>query len=132
MGKGEIIIYQLPDGTANLDVRLENETIWLTQAQIANLFGVKQPAVSKRLKNIFILEELEQSSVHSILEYTASDGKVYRTSFYNLDAILSIGYRVNSKNATQFRIWANRVLKEYLVKGYAINQRAQVAQLCGF
>ena len=95
--------------------------MWLTQQQIAELFGVRQPAISKHLNNIFKEEELDPSSVHSILEYTASDGKIYKTNFYNLDAILSVGYRVNSKNATQFRRWANSILKEYLLKGYSVN-----------
>ena len=118
-GTGEIVIYQ-PDEITKLEVRLNNETVWLTQAQIAQLFGVGQPAISKHLKNIFASGELEQKSVYSILEYTASDGKVYKTGFYNLDAILSIGYRVNSKNATIFRQWANKVLKEYLIRGYSV------------
>ncbi|MDE5877981.1 MAG: virulence RhuM family protein [Muribaculaceae bacterium] len=118
----EIILYQ-PDSTIRLEVRLENETVWLTQQQIADLFGVKQPAISKHLKNIFESEELIEASVHSILEYTAADGKSYKTKFYNLDAILSIGYRVNSKNATLFRQWANKVLKDYLIKGYTVSQR---------
>ncbi len=118
----EIILYQ-PDSTIKLEVRLENETVWLTQQQIADLFGVKQPAISKHLKNIFESGELIEASVHSILEYTAADGKSYKTKFYNLDAILSVGYRVNSKNATLFRQWANKVLKDYLMKGYAVSQR---------
>ena len=118
----EIILYQ-PDSTVKLEVRLENETVWLTQQQIADLFGVKQPAISKHLKNIFESGELVEASVHSILEYTATDGKSYKTKFYNLDAILSVGYRVNSKNATLFRQWANKVLKDYLMKGYAVSQR---------
>lgn len=118
-GTGEIVIYQ-PDEITKLEVRLNNETVWLTQAQIAQLFGVGQPAISKHLKNIFASGELEQKSVYSILEYTASDGKAYKTGFYNLDAILSIGYRVNSKNATIFRQWANKVLKEYLIRGYSV------------
>lgn len=122
--KGEIILYH-PEVTIELEVRIEDETVWLTQTQIAKLFGVKQPAISKHLKNIFSSGELIMNSVHSILEYTATDGKTYQTSFYNLDAILSVGYRVNSKNATQFRIWANKVLKDYLLKGYAINQRIE-------
>ncbi len=120
--ENEIILYQ-PDSTVKLEVRLENETVWLTQQQIADLFGVKQPAISKHLKNIFESGELIEASVHSILEYTAADGKAYKTKFYNLDAILSVGYRVNSRNATLFRQWANKVLKEYLLKGYSINQR---------
>ena len=118
--KGEVILYH-PTETIKLEVRLENETVWLTQQQIAELFGVRQPAISKHLNNIFKEEELDPSSVHSILEYTASDGKIYKTNFYNLDAILSVGYRVNSKNATQFRRWANSILKEYLLKGYSVN-----------
>ena len=120
--QNEIILYQ-PDSTVRLEVRLEDETVWLTQQQIADLFGVKQPAISKHLKNIFESGELIESSVYSILEYTAADGKNYKTKFYNLDAILSVGYRVNSKNATMFRQWANQVLKEYLVRGYAVSRR---------
>ncbi|MDE6396049.1 MAG: virulence RhuM family protein [Muribaculaceae bacterium] len=118
----EIILYQ-PDSTVKLEVRLENETVWLTQQQIADLFGVKQPAISKHLKNIFESGELIENSVHSILEYTATDGKAYKTKFYNLDAILSVGYRVNSRNATLFRQWANKVLKEYLMRGHVVSQR---------
>lgn len=124
MEQGEIILYQ-PDEAVKLEVRLENETVRLTQAQIAELFGVKQPAISKHLKNIFDSGELIENSVYSILEYTATDGKNYKTKFYNLDAILSVGYRVNSKNATLFRQFANRVLKDYLLKGYSINQRVE-------
>lgn len=120
--QGEIILYQ-PNEAVKLEVRLEKETVWLTQTQIAELFGVKQPAISKHLKNIFNSGELVENSVHSILEYTAADGKKYKTKFYNLDAILSVGYRVNSKNATLFRQFANQVLKDYLLKGYSINQR---------
>ncbi len=118
----EIILYK-PDATMRLEVRVQQETVWLTQQQIAELFGVKQPAISKHLKNIFESGELDENSVHSILEYTAADGKSYRTKFYNLDAILSVGYRVNSRNATIFRQWANKVLKEHLLRGYSINQR---------
>lgn len=106
-----------------LEVRLENETVWLTQQQIADLFGTKRPAITKHLSNIFKSGELDENSVRSILEHTAADGKIYKTQFYNLDAILSVGYRVNSRNATIFRQWANKVLKEYLLRGYAINQR---------
>jgi len=120
--EGEIVLYQ-PDNTIKLNVRVDSKTIWLTQKQISDLFGVKQPAVSRHLKNIFNCGELEENSVHSILEYTAKDGKVYQTGFYNLDAILSVGYRVNSINATKFRQWANKVLKDYLLKGYSISNR---------
>ena len=118
----EIILYQ-PDTTVKIEVRLNNDTVWLTQQQIADLFGVKQPAISKHLKNIFESGELIESSVHSILEYTAADGKSYKTKFSDLDAILSVGYRVNSKNATMFRQWANKVLKDYLLNGYAVARR---------
>lgn len=122
--KGEIILYQ-PDETIRLEVKLEDETVWLTQAQIAELFGTKRPAITKHLNNIFNSGELVEKSVSSILEHTAADGKTYRTKFYNLDAIISVGYRVNSQNATKFRQWANKVLKEYLLKGYAINRRVK-------
>ena len=122
--KGEIVLYQ-PNESICLEVRLENETIWMTQQQIADLFGVKQPAISKHLKNIFNDGELDENSVYSILEYTAADGKKYATRFYNLDAILSVGYRVNSVYATSFRRWANNVLKKYLLKGYAVHPSLQ-------
>lgn len=125
--ENEIILYQ-PNETMKLDVRVQQETVWLTQQQIAQLFGVKQPAISKHLKNIFDSGELDENSVHSILEYTAADGKSYQTKFYNLDAILSVGYRVNSRNATLFRQWANKVLKEYLLRGYSINQRLMLME----
>ncbi len=98
------------------------------KAQIANLFDVGLPAISKHLKNIFTSEELDINSVYSILEYTANDGKVYNTGFYNLDAILSIGYRVNSKNATLFRQWANKVLKEYLLRRHTLNYRFELIE----
>ena len=128
MNKGEIIIYQSPDGNTQLDVKLEKDTVWLTQTQIAELFGTKRPAITKHLGNIFKDGELEDFSVSSILEHTASDGKTYSTKFYSLDAILSVGYRVNSKNATRFRIWANKVLKDYLVKGYVVSERIKLEQ----
>lgn len=125
--ENEIILYQ-PNETMKLDVRVQQETVWLTQQQIAQLFGVKQPAISKHLKNIFDSGELDENSVHSVLEYTAADGKSYQTKFYNLDAILSVGYRVNSRNATLFRQWANKVLKEYLLRGYSVNQRLMLME----
>lgn len=118
----EIIVYE-PDEMTRMNVYVKGDTVWQTQAQIAQLFGVGQPAISKHLKNIFASGELNMQSVHSILEYTASDGKSYMTGFYNLDAILSVGYRVNSRNATVFRQWANRILREYLLKGYSFNAR---------
>ena len=119
-----IIIYHTEDGQMQIDVRLENETVWLTQKQIAELFGTKRPAITKHLKNIYASEELDEGSTCSILEHMGNEGKqTYSTKYYNLDVILSVGYRVNSKNATRFRQWANKVLKQYLIKGYAINER---------
>ena len=123
MEQGEIILYQ-PDEAVKLEVRLEDETVWLTQEQIADLFGTKRPAITKHLNNIYKSGELDIDSTCSILEHMGNDGKKrYTTKYYNLDAILSIGYRVNSKNATLFRKWANSVLKDYLLKGYSINKR---------
>ncbi len=122
MQENEIVLYQ-PNDAIHLEVRMAKESVWLTQPQIAMLFGVQRPAITKHLRNIFKSGELEEASVSSILEHTATDGKTYQTQFYNLDAILSVGYRVNSINATMFRKWANNVLKEYLLRGYAINQR---------
>ena len=121
--KGEIIIYKTSKNEVSLDVRLEEETVWLTQNQIALLFGTQRPAITKHLNNIFKTGELKKNSVSSILEHTASDGKIYKTQFYNLDAIISIGYKVNSKQATQFRIWATKTLKDHLLKGYTINEK---------
>lgn len=120
--KDEIIIYQ-SQSALRLEVRLQNETVWLTQAQIAELFGTKRQAITKHLQNIFNSGELDKNSVSSTLELTAQDGKNYVTKIYNLDAIISVGYRVNSKNATAFRQWATQVLRSYLLKGYSINQR---------
>ena len=121
--KNEIILYQ-PENEIEIEVILENETVWLTQAQIALLFGVKVPAISKHMKNIYNSGELEQNSTFSILENMGNEGKqMYQTKYYNLDVILSVGYRVNSRNATLFRRWATQVLKDYLLKGYSINQR---------
>ena len=117
--RGEIVLYQ-SDDVVKLEVRLDEETVWLTQTQIAMLFGTKRPTITKHLNNIYNSGELERSSTCSILEHMGNDGKQkYVTQYYNLNAILSVGYRVNSKNATLFRRWANGVLKEYLLKGYA-------------
>lgn len=127
--QNEIVIYQMPNGEMQLDVTVGGETIWLTQRQIAELFGTKVPAISKHLKNIFASGELIEEVVISKMETTTKHGAITgktqtkETKFYNLDAILSVGYRVNSKNATAFRIWANKVLKQYLLQGYAINER---------
>lgn len=126
--KGEIVLYQ-PDENIRLEVRLDKETVWLTQQQIADLFGVKQPAVSKHIANIYKSGELDKNSSYSILEYMGNDGKqLYTAKAYNLDMILSVGYRVNSVYATRFRQWANAVLKKYLLEGYAINQQLLALQ----
>ena len=126
----QIIIYQTEDGQTQIDVRLDNETVWLTQKQIAELFGTKRPAITKHLKNIYASEELDEGSTCSILEHMGNEGKqAYSTKYYNLDVILSVGYRVNSKNATRFRQWANKVLKQYLIKGYAVNERLRKEQI---
>jgi len=126
----QIVIYQSEDGQTQVDVRMENETVWLTQQQIAELFGTKRPAITKHLKNIYASEELDENSTCSILEHMGNEGKqTYSTKYYNLDAILSVGYRVNSKNATRFRQWANKVLKQYLIKGYAVDERMRKDQI---
>lgn len=126
----QIVIYQSGDGQTQVDVRLENETVWLTQQQIAELFNTKRPAITKHLKNIYASEELDETSTCSILEHMGNEGKqTYSTKYYNLDAIISVGYRVNSKNATRFRQWANTVLKQYLIKGYAVNERMHKEQI---
>ena len=109
------------DVTINVVIDQENETMWATQKTIAELFNVNVPAISKHLKNIFNEGELTKNSVISKMETTANDGKKYNTNFYNLDAIISVGYRVNSKEATQFRKWATKILREYMVKGFALD-----------
>ncbi|OGV48803.1 MAG: cell filamentation protein Fic [Legionellales bacterium RIFCSPHIGHO2_12_FULL_42_9] len=117
----EFLLYSTPNGKVKVEVLLNNETLWLTQKRIAELFCVGVPAVSKHLKNIFESKELDPVAVISILETTAEDGKNYQTHYYNLDAVISIGYRVNSSQATQFRIWATKLLKEYIIKGFAVD-----------
>jgi hypothetical protein len=119
--KKDFIIYNTPNGEIRVDVFIQDETVWLTQKAMAELFGVQTPAISKHLKNIFEEGELLENSVLSILETTAADGKNYKTNYYNLDAIISVGYRVNSSKATQFRIWATKLLKEYIVKGFVLD-----------
>ena len=119
----EIVLYK-PNEQFQLEVQLKDDTLWLTQEQIAMLFGTQRPAITKHLNNIYNSGELVRESTCSILERMGNDGKQrYQTQYYNLDAILSVGYRVNSKNATLFRQWANRILKEYILKGYTVNQR---------
>ncbi|MEO8231666.1 MAG: virulence protein RhuM/Fic/DOC family protein [Ignavibacteriota bacterium] len=121
--KGEIIIYKASDGQTQLDVKLDDETIWLTQAQLIQLFQTSKQNVSLHINNIFKEGELQKKSVVKEYLTTASDGKSYKTKGYNLDVIISVGYRVKSKRGTQFRIWANSVLKDYLVKGYVLNEK---------
>ncbi|WP_127959492.1 virulence RhuM family protein [Serratia microhaemolytica] len=117
----EFLLYTAPNGAVKVEVLLNGETLWLTQKRIAELFGVGVPAISKHLKNIFDSNELDHEAVVSILETTADDGKNYQTKYYNLDAVISVGYRVNSTQATQFRIWATQLLKEYIIKGFAMD-----------
>lgn len=132
MDRGEIIIYQTPDGITNLDVRLENETIWLTQAQMVDLFDSSKANISEHIKYIYKTQELEENATVRKFRTVRTEGRreVSRElEYYNLDMIIAIGYRVNTKRGTQFRIWANNVLKEYIVKGYVINQCAKTEQL---
>ncbi|MDA3887061.1 MAG: RhuM family protein [Candidatus Delongbacteria bacterium] len=121
--KNEIIVYQANNLSTRLEVLIEEETVWLTQAQMADLFHTTRNNVTLHISNVFKENELDTISVckHSLL--TASDGKKYKTKLYNLDVIISIGYRVKSIRGTQFRIWANKVLKDYMLKGYAVNHR---------
>lgn len=123
----EFLLYTAPNGKIKVEVVLSNETIWLTQERMAELFGVQRPAITKHLKNIFESGELEESVVCSILEHTTEHGAVAgktqtnRVKYYNLDAVISVGYRVNSAQATQFRIWATQLIKEYIIKGFAMD-----------
>ena len=118
---GNVIVYQAENESVSTNVLFKDETFWMTQKDISKLFDVNVPAVSKHLKNIFESGELVISAVISKMETTAEDGKIYQTNFYNLDAIIAVGYRVNSKKATQFRIWATGVLREYIIKGFALD-----------
>ena len=118
---GNIIVYQAENESISTNVLFKDETFWMTQKDMGRLFDVNVPAISKHLKNIFDSGELDALSVISKMETTAEDGKTYQTNFYNLDAIIAVGYRVNSKKATQFRIWATGVLREYIIKGFALD-----------
>ncbi len=120
-GFNEILLYTTPNGKVKVEIFLQNETIWLTQQKIADLFGVDRTVVTKHLKNIFESNELDQNSVSAKIAHTAADGKTYNTQFYNLDAIISVGYRVNSIQATHFRMWATERLKEYIIKGFTMD-----------
>jgi hypothetical protein len=117
----EFLLYTTPNGDVKVEIYLQNETVWLTQEKMAQVFNVQKPAISKHLKKIFDSGELIQDSVVSILETTASDGKVYKVRYYNLDAIISVGYRINSIQATNFRIWATERLREYIIKGFTMD-----------
>ncbi len=121
MNNGEIIIYQNTDGGIKIDVRLEDETVWLSQAQLTNLFQKSKATISEHIKNIFEEGELNEDAVVRKFRTTASDGKNYDTNYYSLDVIISVGYRVKSQQGTQFRIWATQRLKEYIIKGFALN-----------
>jgi prophage maintenance system killer protein len=118
-----VIIYQSSDGTASLEVHLDQETVWLTQKQMAELFGKTIPTINEHIKNVFKEGELDEGAVIRNFRITAADGKTYDTSHYNLDVIISVGYRVKSKQGTRFRIWATKVLKDHIVKGYTINEQ---------
>lgn len=117
----DFLLYTTPQGNVNVETILSDETIWLSQEQMATLFDVLNPAISRHLRNIFDTHELDENSVVSKMETTAQDGKIYWVKYYNLDAVISVGYRVNSTRATQFRIWATNTLKEYIIKGFAMD-----------
>lgn len=119
--ESDFLLYTTPNGDVNFEVFIRDETVWLSQDKIAVLFGVQRPAITKHLQNIFEVAELSENSVSSILEHVADNGKVYKTKLYNLDAILSVGYRVNSLQATHFRKWATERLKEYIIKGFTMD-----------
>jgi len=120
---GDIILYETPKGEVHLDVYMEDETVWLSQKQMASLFGKNIRTVNEHILNVFEEGELAKNSVIRNFRITASDGKLYKTQLYNLDVIISVGYRVKSKQGTQFRIWANKTLKQYLLKGYVLNDK---------
>ena len=121
-GLGEVALYESPEGKIRLDVRLDRESVWLTQAQMAKLFGRERSVITKHLSNVFREGELEAKSVCAKFAHTADDGKTYQVDHYNLDVIISVGYRVKSAQGTRFRQWATRLLREHLVQGYTFNQ----------
>ncbi len=122
-GVGEIILYQADDGQTTLDVRLEKETVWLNLNLISELFQRNKSVISRHLSNVFKSRELNRDSVVAKFATTAADGKTYKVDYFNLDAIISVGYRVNSILGTQFRIWATHTLKDHLIRGYTLNER---------
>ena len=119
--KNEIILFENQE--VRLEVNLKDDTVWLTQKQMAELFGKDRRTITRHIQNIYKDEELEENSVCSFFEHTAEDGKKYNVQYYNLDMIISVGYRVNSKQGIAFRRWATRILKDYMLKGYAVNQK---------
>lgn len=121
--QSSIVIYRAQDGQLAIDVKLENETVWLTQEQMAELFDKARNTITEHINNIFKEGELPENLVCRFFRRTANDGKVYEVKYYNLDVIISVGYRVKSQRGTQFRIWATKVLKEHLVKGFTVNQK---------
>lgn len=121
MNKGEVLIYQSQDGNIKVDVQFLDETVWLTQSQLCDLFQKSKATISEHIKNIFLEGELNENSVVRNFRTTASDGKSYAINYYNLDVIISVGYRVKSHQGTQFRIWATQRLKEYIIKGFTLN-----------
>jgi hypothetical protein len=132
MEENKIVIYQTEDGQTQIDVRMEDETVWLTQAQMAELFQTDRTSIVRHINNIYKIDELDRDSTCAKIAQVQIEGnrKVNRSiSFYNLDMIISVGYRVNSKRGIKFRQWANRVLKDYLVKGYAVNERIRHEQI---
>ncbi len=123
MNKSEIKIYKSSEGKTSIEVKLDKETVWLNLSQMVELFERDKSVISRHIKNVFKEGELEQKSVVANFATTAIDGKVYKVDYYNLDVIISVGYRIKSKRGTQFRIWANQILKDYLIKGYAVNYK---------
>lgn len=133
MKESDIQIYSLDDGMTEIEVKLEQDSVWLSLTQLTDLFVRDKSVISRHISNIFRENELDKQSVVAKYATTASDGKTYQVDYFNLDVIISVGYRVKSQRGTQFRIWANKILKEYLIKGYSINEkilRQQNEQLC--
>ena len=123
MDNQELILFKTKDGKVSFEVNLEKETIWITQKQMSELFEKDRTVITRHIKNIFLEGELDKNSVSANYAHTATDGKTYNVEYYNLDVIISVGYRVKSKRGTEFRIWANSILKDYLIKGYALDER---------
>ncbi|MDD4319352.1 MAG: RhuM family protein [Candidatus Peribacteraceae bacterium] len=122
MRQSDFLLYTSPQGDVKVDVFFQDETVWLTQKRMAELFGVDRTVITKHLGNIFESGELRENSVCATFAHTAEDGKTYQTTYYNLDAIISVGYRVNSAQATQFRIWATKTLRTFIIKGFALDE----------